>query len=85
MPPRDDGSLRVRANDLFECESNAKNEIVRKSYYFRGHLRGLISTIFNKDFEVTEVECVAQGDQACTFNADRTERLTTRLPMRAGV
>ncbi|MDV3243806.1 MAG: hypothetical protein LYZ66_01370 [Nitrososphaerales archaeon] len=77
-------SMTIHANSLFECESNAKSEIGRKSIFFRGHLRGFVSTLFDGDFEVTELECVAQGDKACSFNVARTERLATTLAHKQG-
>lgn len=80
----EESSMTIRATGLFECESNAKNDAGRKSTFFRGHLRGLLSTIFDCDYDVTEVECVAEGDQACSFNVSRTVRLETRLPLRKG-
>ncbi|MDG6901375.1 MAG: hypothetical protein JRM80_05380 [Nitrososphaerota archaeon] len=82
---RDADSVNVSAKGLFECESNAKNGIRRKSTFFRAHLRGLISTIFDADFEVTEVECVAEGDEACSFTMTKTASVASRLPVRHGI
>lgn len=81
---RDEESMTVRAKGLFECESNAKNGVRRKSTFFRAHLRGLVSTIFNTDYEVTEVECLAEGDEACSFTIAKTPSMASRLPLRQG-
>ncbi|HYB45489.1 MAG TPA: V4R domain-containing protein [Nitrososphaerales archaeon] len=81
---RDEDSMSIRARGLFECESNAKRDIRRKSTFFRAHLRGLMSTIFNSDYEVTEVECLAEGDEACSFTISKTPTLASRLPLRHG-
>jgi predicted hydrocarbon binding protein len=82
---REDDSTSIRAKGLFECESNAKNYIRRKSTFFRAHLRGLLSTVFDSDFEVTEVECLAEGDEACSFTMAKTPSLASRLPLRQGI
>lgn len=74
-------SLTVQASELFECEANVKRGLRRKSIFFRGHLRGFMSAILHADFEVTERECVAQGDEACSFIVARVERLAPRVPM----
>jgi len=82
---RDDDSLSVHAKGLFECESNARNYVRRKSTFFRAHLRGLMSTIFDSDYEVTEVQCLAEGDEACSFTIAKTPSLASRLPLRHGI
>ena len=74
-------SFTVHAAELFECEANAKKSLRRKSIFFRGHLRGFISTIHDADYEVTEAQCVAEGDETCSFVAARIERLTPRVPV----
>jgi predicted hydrocarbon binding protein len=79
---RDEDSMTIRAKGLFECESNAKNDVRRKSTFFRAHLRGLMSTIFNSDYEVTEVECLAEGDEACSFTIAKSPTLSSRLQLR---
>ncbi len=81
----DERSMTIHASGLFECESNAKGEIRRKSIFFRGHLRGFVSTLFDQDFEVTEVECVAEGDKACSFNVARTARVAAKLVQSQGI
>jgi len=81
---RDEESMTIRVRGLFECESNAKKDVRRKSTFFRAHLRGLMSSIFNADYDVTEVECVAEGDEACSFTIAKTPSLTSRLPLRQG-
>ena len=81
---RDEDSMTMRAKGLFGRESNAKNDVRRKSTLFRAHLRGLMSTIFNSDYEVTEVECLAEGDEARAYTIAKTPRLASGLPMRQG-
>lgn len=85
MGSRDDESMTVHARGLFECESNARNDIRRKSTFFRAHLRGLLSTILGSDYEVTEVECLAEGDEECSFTIAKTPSMASRLPLRRGV
>jgi predicted hydrocarbon binding protein len=82
---RDENSITITATGLFECEANAKNEVKRKSTFFRAHLRGLISTIYGADFGVTEVGCVAAGDEACSFVMAKTASLASRLSIRQGL
>ncbi len=77
---RDAYSMAIQAKGLFECEANSKNNVRRKSLFFRGHLRGLVGTIFGSDFEVTEGQCVAEGDEECSFDVVRTESLTPHVP-----
>jgi predicted hydrocarbon binding protein len=79
---RDESSIAITAKGLFECEANARNDVRRKSTYFRAHLRGLISTIFGTEFEVTEVSCVALGDQECSFVMAKTASVASRLSIR---
>jgi predicted hydrocarbon binding protein len=74
-------SVSVHARELFECEANARNNLRRKSIFFRGHLRGFMSAIFQADFEVTEVQCRAEGDDACTFLVARVESIVPRMPL----
>ena len=80
---RNSGSdaITVQARDLFECESNAGKKLRRKSIFFRGHLRGFISAIFQSEFEVTEVQCIAEGDEKCSFVLARVESIVPRVPM----
>jgi len=75
----DPESMTVHAKNLFECEANALSKLRRKSLFFRGHLRGFMSTIFHADFEVTEVQCVAEGDEACSFAVARVESVVPRV------
>jgi len=78
----DRGSMTIHAKELFECEANAKNNIRRKSLFLKGHLRGLLGTLFGGDFEVAELQCVAEGDAECSFNVARTESLSPRVALR---
>lgn len=75
-------SLVIQAKSNFECQSNAKNSVRRKSTFFRGHLRGFISTVFDSDYEVTESACVAQGDDTCSFSLTRAPRIASRVPVK---
>jgi predicted hydrocarbon binding protein len=74
-------SLTVHAHQLFECEANARKKLRRKSIFFRGHLRGFVSTVFHRDFEVAEVQCLAEGDEACSFVVAKVESMVPRMPL----
>ena len=73
----------VNAKELFECEANAKQKLPRKSAFFRAHLRGFMSTAFGKVLEVSEVQCLTEGDDVCSFRVALAEtaapNVTTRL------
>ncbi len=71
--------LVVNAKELFECEANAKQKVVRRSAFFRAHLRGFMSAIFDKDFDVSEVQCVTEGDDVCSFRVALAESSVPRL------
>lgn len=79
-----DDSLIVHARELFECEANALKRLKLKSIFFLGHMRGFVSTIFQANFEVTEMQCVAEGEEACTFCVARIERVLPQIPLRSG-
>jgi len=64
----------INARELFECESNAKHGSRRRSALFRAHLRGFMSALFNAEFEVTEVQCVGEGDELCSFRVSPSPR-----------
>jgi predicted hydrocarbon binding protein len=57
----------VNAAELFECGANAKQGVRQKSAFFRAHLRGFMSAIFEKEFDVSEAQCVTEGDEVCSF------------------
>lgn len=79
----------LNAKGLFECEANAKRKVRRRSVFFRAHLRGFVAGVFESDVEVTEVQCLTEGDEACSFRVVVTERpfaavllgVTTRKPI----
>lgn len=81
-----DFPLVVNATDLFECDWNSKHEITRRSVFFRAHLRGFVSGLFERPFEVTEVQCLAEGDETCSFRVAVSEaqaaRAEARVPSR---
>jgi predicted hydrocarbon binding protein len=78
-----DFPLVVDAKDLFECEGNARSRARRKSVFFRAHLRGFMSATFGEPFEVTEVQCIAQGDDVCSFKVAIQEAEAPSLSARA--
>lgn len=77
----------INAKELFECEANAKQNLRRRSAFFRAHLRGFMSGTFDKPFEVTEVQCMTDGDDVCSFRVAISEAtahsVTSRLSERA--
>jgi predicted hydrocarbon binding protein len=77
------GTLALTVRELFECNERRGLENTRKSVFFKGHLRGFMSTIFNTPFEVLETECVSSGSKSCRFHLSRlatpTQRLTARV------
>jgi len=72
------GILSMKVSSLFECAEGAR-PVGGKSVFFKGHLRGFISTIFNAPFEVHETECVSVGSRSCRFQASKTEAQTQTL------
>jgi predicted hydrocarbon binding protein len=64
----------VNAKELFECVANAKQNQHRRSAFFRAHLRGFMSAIYDAEFDVSEVQCIAEGDEVCSFRVALTER-----------
>lgn len=67
-PSKSSGSPMVlHAKELFECEANAKRQVRRRSVFFRAHVRGFMAGIFESEVEVTEVQCLTEGDEACSF------------------
>lgn len=77
-----DFPIVVNARALFECESNAKQNLHRRSTFFRAHLRGFMSGTFGKTFDVKEVQCLTDGDDVCSFSVALTEAVAPRLPAR---
>ncbi|MDI9644158.1 MAG: hypothetical protein QFX35_02925 [Candidatus Verstraetearchaeota archaeon] len=58
------GSISVRS--LYECEGT-KGKGRPYGTMFRGVLAGILRELFGRDFEVEETECVAKGDEMCSF------------------
>ncbi|MDG6968668.1 MAG: hypothetical protein JRN50_04335 [Nitrososphaerota archaeon] len=81
-----DFPIVVNARELFECEANAKLKFRRRSGFFRAHLRGFMSGIFGKPLEVSEVQCLTEGDEVCSFRVALSEAavpsVTSRLAER---
>ena len=63
----------VNARELFECGANAKQRQHRRSAFFRAHLRGFMSAIFDTPFDVNEVQCATEGDEVCSFRVTMAE------------
>ncbi|MDG7008701.1 MAG: hypothetical protein JRN06_10770 [Nitrososphaerota archaeon] len=68
-----DFPIVVNAKDLFECQANGKQDLHRRSAFFKAHLRGFMSTTFNRAFEVNEVQCATDGDEVCSFRVAPVE------------
>jgi predicted hydrocarbon binding protein len=82
-----DFPLVVNAKELFECQYTSKRRMPRRSSFFRAHLRGFMTATFAKPFEVTEVQCLTEGDDLCSFRvapeAVLSEGMAARVPERA--
>ena len=63
----------AHASGLFECEANVRGRNRQRSVFFRAHLRGFISEIFRSEFEVSEAQCVTEGDEVCSFRIEMCE------------
>ncbi|MCL4356108.1 MAG: hypothetical protein JRM79_02230 [Nitrososphaerota archaeon] len=69
----------VNAKRLFECEPNTKQDLHRRSAFFRAHLRGFMSGTFGRIFEVSEIQCLTGGDEVCSFRVALLETAAPRL------
>ena len=69
----------INAKELFECAANAKQRLHRKSAFFRAHLRGYMSNTFGRDFDVSEVQCLTEGDDVCSFRVALVETASPNL------
>lgn len=58
-------SATLRLYDSFECEGQKSTK--PHSYFIRGHMTGLINTIFQKKVNCIETKCSALGDTFCEF------------------
>lgn len=77
------GTLSLTARGLFECDERQRHNDGRTSVFFKGHLRGFMSTIFNAPFEVLETECVSAGSKSCHFQITKMTAPTQPLTARA--
>lgn len=73
----------INARELFECEANAKAKLQRKSAFFRAHLRGFMSAMFDRVLDVDEVQCLTEGDDVCSFRVALAEAAAPSLATRA--
>lgn len=73
------GTLSLTVRRLFECYERRGLNDGRTSVFFKGHLRGFMSTMFNAPFEVVETECVSAGSQSCHFQVSRMAAPTRPL------
>jgi predicted hydrocarbon binding protein len=70
----------LHARELFECQANSKRRLRQRSLFFRAHLRGYLSTLLNTDFDVSEVQCVTEGDDVCSFHVAVPVGSVSQLP-----
>lgn len=77
------GTLSLTVRGLFECDERRHLNDGRTSVFFKGHLRGFMSTIFNAPFEVLETECVSAGSKSCHFQISRMVAATQPLTAKA--
>ncbi len=77
------GTLSLTVRGLFECDERRNLNDGRNSVFFKGHIRGFMSSIFNAPFEVVETDCVSTGSKCCHFQVARvaapTQPLTARI------
>ncbi|MGB9854401.1 MAG: V4R domain-containing protein [Candidatus Bathyarchaeales archaeon] len=59
----------------FECQLAPKTQIKPYSHFIRGIIAGYLTTVLNVKMKVEETECVAKGDQNCTFEAKTENQL----------
>ncbi|MBI3840757.1 MAG: hypothetical protein HY297_02180 [Thaumarchaeota archaeon] len=78
-----DFPLVVHAKGLFECEANYKRRLRQGSVFFRAHLRGFMTGIFEKTFDVVEVQCQTKGDEVCSFHITISPRPVPSVYSRA--
>ncbi len=61
-----DSGGKIAVYGSFECEG-AKGTGHPSAALLRGIVAGVFPELFGKPFQVDEVECIAKGDQRCTF------------------
>jgi predicted hydrocarbon binding protein len=59
-------SATIRLYDSFECSGQKSTK--PHSYFIRGHMTGLINTLFQKQVNCVERKCSALGDEYCEFS-----------------
>jgi len=57
----------IVARELFECLPFKGRQERAVSQLFRGYLAGIFQKLYGKSFTVSEVECIAKGDDVCRF------------------
>ncbi|MDW8033393.1 MAG: V4R domain-containing protein [Nitrososphaerota archaeon] len=57
----------IVAHELFECLYFKGKQDKSMSHFFRGYLAGIFRQLFNKEASVSEVECIAKGDDTCKY------------------
>lgn len=77
-----DFPIVINAKELFECEANAKRKLHRRSGFFRAHLRGFMAGTFDRAFDVSEVQCLTDGDEVCSFRMAPSESVSARVAPR---
>jgi predicted hydrocarbon binding protein len=71
--------LTIQAKELFECQGESMLKPEMKSLFFKGHLKGFISTIFNTEVSVMEIECAAAGGEACIFEVAKLSKMNESI------
>lgn len=61
--------MRMRMYDHFECEPFRRESSEPKAYFVRGYLQATLEKMFDKEFVVDEVRCIAMGDPYCEIVA----------------
>ncbi len=69
----DEFPVVAHASGLFECEANVRRRNRQRSVFFKAHVRGFISEIFKSEFEVSEAQCITEGDEICSFRIEACE------------
>ena len=64
----------IKVYDLFECLPFKGKLMVPRSHFFRGYLAGVFKNLFEANYTVKEIACIAKGDPYCRFIVARKER-----------
>ena len=57
--------FRLKVSDCAECSGARTNR--NECSFMRGHLVGLVSTLFGSEFRSEEAKCRLRGDRHCEF------------------